>query len=72
MSVFTAVVVVAQDHREIHFNSAKWLILYAMLGIPLGLLILTYGNEYWVKIALGLLIIMYSTYAKPIMEPIPL
>lgn len=63
MSVFVAVIVVAQDHREIHFNSARWLILYAMLGIPLGLLILTYGNEYWVKIALGLLIIMYSTYA---------
>lgn len=63
MSVFVAAVVVVQDHREIHFNSAKWLILYALLGIPLGLLILSYGNEYWVKIALGLLIIMYSIYA---------
>ncbi|SEN55769.1 hypothetical protein SAMN04488505_11171 [Chitinophaga rupis] len=62
MSVFVASVVVIQDNREIHFNSARWLILYAMLGIPLGLLILTYGNEYWVKIILGLLIIGYSTY----------
>lgn len=62
MSVFVASIVVIQDHREIHFNSAKWLILYALLGIPLGLLILTYGNEYWVKIVLGLLIIMYSAY----------
>lgn len=63
MSVFVAAVVVVQDHKEIHFSSAKWLILYALLGIPLGLAILTYGNEYWVKIVLGLLIIFYSTYA---------
>jgi uncharacterized membrane protein YfcA len=62
ISIFVALVVVVQDHREIHFNSAKWLIIYAFLGIPLGLLILTYGNEYWVKIGLGLLIIGYSVY----------
>lgn len=62
MSIFVASVVVIQDHREIHFNSAKWLILYALLGIPFGLLILSYGNEYWVKIVLGLLIVIYSAY----------
>lgn len=62
ISIFVALVVVIQDHKEIHFNSAKWLIGYALLGIPFGLLILLYGNEYWVKIGLGLLIIGYSTY----------
>jgi len=62
LSVFIAWVVVVQDHRHIHFQSAKWLILYAFLGIPLGLMILIYGNEYWVKIGLGLLIIGYSAY----------
>jgi hypothetical protein len=39
ISIFVALVVVVQDHREIHFNSAKWLIIYAFLGIPIGLLI---------------------------------
>lgn len=62
ISIFVASVVVVQDHREIHFNSAKWLIIYALLGIPLGLLVLLYGNEYWVKIGLGVLIIGYSLY----------
>lgn len=62
ISVFVALVVVIQDHREIHLDSAKWLIIYAFLGIPIGLLILVYGNEYWVKIGLGLLIIGYSIY----------
>src|SRR5689334_7422354 len=62
LSVFVALVVVVQDHQHIHFQSAKWLILYAFLGIPLGLMILIYGNEYWVKIGLGLLIIGYSAY----------
>lgn len=62
LSVFVALVVVVQDHRQIHLQSAKWLILYAFLGIPIGLMILIYGNEYWVKIGLGLLIIGYSAY----------
>ncbi|HEY4110841.1 sulfite exporter TauE/SafE family protein [Puia sp.] len=62
LSVLIAGVVVVQDHREVHIESAKWLILYALLGIPIGLLILIYGNAYWVKIGLGLLIIGYSSY----------
>ncbi|WP_228448964.1 TSUP family transporter [Chryseobacterium mulctrae] len=62
ISILVALVVVVQDHQQIHFNSAKWLILLA-LGIPIGLLILLYGNEFWVKIGLGLLIILNSLYA---------
>ncbi len=63
ISILVALVVVIQDHSQIHFNSAKWLIIFAILGIPLGLLILIYGNEFWVKIGLGLLIILYAFYA---------
>lgn len=63
ISVFIALVVVVQDHKTIHLASAKWLILYALVGIPIGLLILKYGNEYWVKIGLGFLILSYSSYA---------
>jgi uncharacterized membrane protein YfcA len=65
ISVLVALVVVIQDHRDIHIESAKWLIVYAILGIPFGLLILLYGNEYWVKIVLGLLIAGYSVYMLP-------
>lgn len=62
MSVLVASVVVVQDHRKIHFDSAKWLILYALPGIPPGLLLLVYGNAYWVKIVLGIVIVIYSLY----------
>jgi uncharacterized protein len=63
LSIFIAAVVVLQDHQQIHFSSAKWLILFAIPGIPLGLLILVYGNGQYVKSALGLLIILYSIYS---------
>ena len=63
LSIVIALVVVIQDHKKIHFHSAKWLIFYAILGLPLGILILTYANETIVKTGLGLLIIVYSLYS---------
>lgn len=63
LSVVIALVIVIQDHKKIYFNSAKWLILYAALGVPIGIIILMYGNEIFVKIGLGILIILYSLYS---------
>jgi len=63
LSVVIALVIVVQDHKNIHFSSAKWLILYAALGVPIGIIILMYGNEVWVKTGLGILIILYSLYS---------
>lgn len=63
LSIIIALVIVIQDHSSIHFKSAKWLILYATLGIPLGVFILIYGNETFVKIGLGFLIIIYSFFS---------
>ena len=63
LSVVIALIIVVQDHKKIHFHSAKWLILYAVLGVPIGLVILMYGNETFVKLALGILIIVYSLYS---------
>ncbi|MFC3857148.1 sulfite exporter TauE/SafE family protein [Chitinophaga sp. GCM10012297] len=63
LSVFIALVVVVQDHKKIHLSSAKWLILFALPGIPLGIVILLYANEFWVKIGLGTLLIFYSLYS---------
>jgi hypothetical protein len=37
LSVVIAVVIVIQDHTKIDFNSAKWLIFYAIPGIPIGI-----------------------------------
>ncbi|KAA2243501.1 sulfite exporter TauE/SafE family protein [Chitinophaga agrisoli] len=63
LSVLIALIVVVQDHKQIQLNSAKWLILFALPGIPLGLAILLYGNELLVKVGLGTLMILYSLYA---------
>ena len=63
VSIFIAAVVVVQDRKQIHFHSAKWLIVFAILGIPIGLLLLLYGDENIVKIILGILIILYSVYS---------
>lgn len=63
MSILVALTVVVQDHKQIHLNSAKWLIIFAAMGIPLGVLILFYGNAFYIKIGLGILIILYSIYS---------
>ena len=63
LSILVAFVVVIQDHRQIHFRSAKWLIISALPGIPLGVMLLIYGNELWIKTGLGILIIGYSLYS---------
>jgi uncharacterized membrane protein YfcA len=63
MSVLIALVVVIQDHVHIKVRSAKWLIIFAVFGIPLGIALLLYGDELWLKLGLGLLIVSYSLYA---------
>ena len=63
VSVFIAAVVVVQDRKQVHFSSAKWLILYAIVGIPIGLLLLLYGNENAIKFGLGILLILYSIFS---------
>jgi len=63
LSVLIAVIVVMQDHRKIHFQSAKWLILYAMPGIPVGLMLLLFASDFWVELVLGLLLVFHSLYS---------
>ena len=63
LSIVIAAVVVVQDKKQVHFYSAKWLIIYAIIGIPIGLYLLLYGNEVLIKSILGAIIILYSTYS---------
>lgn len=63
ISILVAAVVLAQDHAHVHFHSAKWLIAFAVLGIPVGLVILLRVDATIVKIALGTLVIAFSAYA---------
>src|SRR6202012_2683539 len=62
VSVTIALVVVVQDWNKIHFKSAGGLILYTLIGIPLGLVLLIYIDEQIVKAVLGVVIIVFSIY----------
>lgn len=63
LSIVIALIIIIQDHGKIHYESAKWLIIYSVPGIPLGLILLIYGNENLIKISLGTLVIVYSLYS---------
>lgn len=70
VSITVAGIVVLQDREKIHLRSAGWLIFFTLFGIPLGLYILTSGDEKTVKAGLGTIIIAFSIYSlwgkKPI------
>lgn len=72
ISILVAGIVVVQDRNKIHLKSAKWLIIFAGLGIPIGLYILLYANEKYVKLGLGLFIIFYSFYSLLGRQPLKL
>lgn len=63
ISITIAAVVVVQDWRKIHFRSTGWLFASTLLGIPVGLLLLTSTHQRAVKIALALFILAFSLYS---------
>jgi len=63
VSITIAGIVVAQDWKKIHLHSASWLVLSSLLGIPLGLLLLTNSHQRGVKAALAVIIIVFSIYS---------
>lgn len=63
VSVTVAAVIVIQDWRHVHVASAGKLVLFALLGIPLGLLLLTRVEERVVKLVLGGVIASFSLYS---------
>lgn len=63
MSVLVAGVIVVQDWRKVEVRSAAWLIVSALLGVPLGLLLLTRADDHVVRLILGLIIVGFSIYS---------
>lgn len=63
LSITVAAVIVAQDWRQIHLRSARWLVFSTLFGIPLGLLLLTSSHQQAVKISLAILIVAFSTWS---------
>jgi uncharacterized protein len=63
VSITIAGVVVAQDWRKIHVRSTGWLFASTLLGIPVGLMLLTSTHQEVVKIALAIFILLFSAYS---------
>jgi uncharacterized membrane protein YfcA len=63
VSITVAAIILMQDWRSVHVRSAGWLVVSTLFGIPLGLWLLTQGNQQLVKGALAVIIIAFSAYA---------
>ena len=62
LSITVAALILVQDWRKVHARSAWWLIISSLLGIPVGLLILTAVSPPVVKTILAVVIIAFSSY----------
>jgi uncharacterized membrane protein YfcA len=62
LSITVAGLILAQDWRHVHARSAWWLVLPTLLGIPIGLLVLTEVYPPAVKAAMAVVIIAFSCY----------
>ena len=62
LSITIAAVVVVQDWRKIHVRSTGWLLAPTLVGIPLGIALLTSSHQRLVKAVLAVVIIAFSGY----------
>jgi len=63
VSILIAGLIVVQDWRDIEVRSAGWLVASSLVGIPLGLLLLTLVSDHIVKAILGIIIAGFATYS---------
>jgi uncharacterized membrane protein YfcA len=63
LSITVAAVALVQDWRQVHVGSAWRLVGATLLGIPLGLWLLTAAPEHVVKAVLAVVIVGFSTYS---------
>jgi uncharacterized membrane protein YfcA len=63
VSITVAAIILVQDWRQVHFRSAMWLLLFTLLGTPLGLVILKFVPGTVVKAVLAVVIAGFSSYS---------
>lgn len=72
VSITVAVVILMEDWHKVHLGSALRLVVSTLLGIPLGLLLLTAVAENVVKAVLAIVIIVFSAYCLARRTPLEL
>lgn len=62
MSITSGMIIVAQDWHDVDVRSLRWLLVSSLFGMPLGLLLLDYGNPHLLKGALAIFLLFFSIY----------
>src|SRR5579864_1035589 len=63
VSITIAFIIVIQDWRRVHASSAGRLVVWTLLGIPLGLLLLKMLAEPAVEAILGIVVVAFSLHS---------
>ncbi|HEY2153838.1 MAG TPA: sulfite exporter TauE/SafE family protein [Vicinamibacterales bacterium] len=63
VSIVVAGAVIVQDWQGVQFRAAAGLIFAALLGLPLGLILLARADDHLVRLLLGSVIILFSVYS---------
>lgn len=61
-AIIIAVSILWKEYKTIDFRSVRTLILFALVGIPFGLLFLKGAAESIIKIVLGIILILFALY----------
>jgi uncharacterized membrane protein YfcA len=69
MSITVAAVVLIQDWRDVHVKSAAPLVGATLLGIPLGLWVLTSVDQRGVRAILGAILVAFASYSLLVKKP---
>jgi uncharacterized membrane protein YfcA len=62
LSLSVAIVILVQDHKDLDYTSTWKLSLGAIVGVPLGHLLLIQVEEWFVRLLLGLLVISFCLF----------
>jgi uncharacterized protein len=62
LSITVALVVVAQDWRKIHLRATGWLLAPTLVGIPVGILLLTSAHQSLMKSVLAVIIAGFAAF----------
>jgi uncharacterized protein len=54
--------ILLKNRQKIMFREIRWLILFSVLGIPIGILYLKYSDPALIKIFLGIVLVVFSIF----------
>ncbi|MFC2096992.1 sulfite exporter TauE/SafE family protein [Bacteroidota bacterium] len=57
-----AITILISERKKVKFKSALWLIVFSLIGIPIGLFVLKGVKEELITLILGILIVLFSSY----------